>query len=251
MRVGWLADEAAHTGGAELTQAEFRTAAPRGVEIVDCRPGEEWDADRFVIHNCVGYSLDDLRQIKSKPALKFWHDTGPWLGDGVRDWLHGFIAPSEHLFCSPMQATFMGYDGAIAIPPPVDLARFREAATHVNGDRSGSVSVASWRNAGKGQRQAMKWGRENGGVDFYGGGALAPPGSMQMAYEGMPALLARYRTFVFLPTVIEPFGRLVAEAWAAGCEIVTNGLVGAGYWIQENPGAIETAAEDFWQVVLA
>jgi hypothetical protein len=43
----------------------------------------------------------------------------------------------------------------------------------------------------------------------------------------------------------------VAEAWAAGCAIVTNELVGAGYWIQENPEAIETAAEDFWKVVLS
>jgi hypothetical protein len=32
----------------------------------------------------------------------------------------------------------------------------------------------------------------------------------------MPALLAQYETFVHLPIVIEPFGRLVAEAWAAG-----------------------------------
>jgi glycosyltransferase involved in cell wall biosynthesis len=67
----------------------------------------------------------------------------------------------------------------------------------------------------------------------------------------MPALLARYETFVFLPTVIEPFGRLVAEAWAAGCRIVTNDLVGAKYWIQNDPDAIETAAEDFWKLVLA
>jgi glycosyltransferase involved in cell wall biosynthesis len=54
-----------------------------------------------------------------------------------------------------------------------------------------------------------------------------------------------------LPTVIEPFGRLVAEAWAAGCRIVTNDLVGAKYWIQNDPDAIETAAEDFWKLVLA
>jgi hypothetical protein len=66
----------------------------------------------------------------------------------------------------------------------------------------------------------------------------------------MPALLARYKTLVFLPTVLEPFGRVVAEGWAAGCEIVTNGLVGAAYWIEEDPDAISTAAEDFWRVVL-
>jgi len=66
----------------------------------------------------------------------------------------------------------------------------------------------------------------------------------------MPGLLASYKRFVFLPTVIEPFGRVVAEAWAAGCEVVTNNLVGAKWWIENNPGALETAAEDFWRVVM-
>jgi glycosyltransferase involved in cell wall biosynthesis len=96
-----------------------------------------------------------------------------------------------------------------------------------------------------------EWASRNEPVDFFGGGFLAPPGSREVSQEVMPGLLAQYETFVFLPTVIEPFGRLVAEAWAAGCAIVTNELVGAGYWIQENPEAIETAAEDFWSVVLA
>ena len=36
MRVGWIADDPGYVGGAELTQAEFRAAAPEGVEVVDC-----------------------------------------------------------------------------------------------------------------------------------------------------------------------------------------------------------------------
>jgi glycosyltransferase involved in cell wall biosynthesis len=67
----------------------------------------------------------------------------------------------------------------------------------------------------------------------------------------MHALLAQYETFVFLPTVIEPFGRLVVEAWAAGCRIVTNNLVGAKWWIENEPGKLDTAAQDFWRVVLS
>ena len=77
---------------------------------------------------------------------------------------------------------------------------------------------------------------KNGPVDFFGDGPFAPQGPRQVPYEAMPALLAQYETFVFLPTVIEPFGRLVAEAWAAGCEIVTNGQVGARWWIEDEPG---------------
>jgi hypothetical protein len=94
-----------------------------------------------------------------------------------------------------------------------------------------------------------RWAEGNGGVDFYGGGAFAPAGSREIAPEGVPAILARYRTFVFLPDVIEPFGRCVAEAWAAGCQIVTNGLVGAGWWIRERPENLRTAAADFWGAV--
>ena len=246
MRVGWLLDQGATVGGAELTQAEFRAAAPDDVEIVDCQPGQIEDCDRYVVHNCVTYDLEDLQRLDGKPVVKYWHDVGPWLQDGVKDWL---IENALSICCSPLQADYMHLQ-ALVIPPPVDLDRFMDAASRMNGGRKGAVCVASWRNAGKGQRKVMEWAEANGGIDIYGGGFLAPPGSREIAYEGMPALMARYQTFVFLPTVIEPFGRTVAEAWAAGCEIVTNGLVGARYWLEESPEAMDTAAEDFWGVVL-
>jgi len=249
MKVGWLADTTDALGGAEFTQAEFRAAAPDGVEIIDCPAGEVVEGlDRYVVHNCVKYTLQDLRALEGKPTVKYWHDVGPWLEIGVATWLH--TNAQTKVCCSPIQAEHMRIEDPVLIPPPVDLARFEQAAVGVNGDRAGSVCVASWRNAGKGQKKAMEWAQSNGGLDFYGGGHLAPPGAQNVPYEQMPDLLAHYKTFVFLPTVIEPFGRLVAEAWAAGCEVVTNWLVGARYWIEENPDAIDTAAGDFWRVVL-
>jgi glycosyltransferase involved in cell wall biosynthesis len=248
MRIGWLADEADLTGGAELTQAEFRAAAPEGVETVTCSPGRvDPDCDRYVIHNCVSYTLQDLQVIGGKRAVKYWHDVGPHLQPDVRAWLDRYAV---RVCCSPVQADYMGI-AARCIPPAVDLSRFDEAASRVNGDRRGAVCVGSWRNYGKAPHSAAKWGAENGGIDFYGGGMFAPPGSLEVEYDAMPDLLARYRTFVFLPAVIEPFGRLVAEAWAAGCEVVTNNLVGARYWIETDPDALETAATDFWATVTA
>jgi glycosyltransferase involved in cell wall biosynthesis len=249
MRVGWLADEPDVPGGAELTQAEFRAAATEGVEIVDCPPGGVVPGlDRYVIHNCVQYTLDDLRKLGGAVAIKYHHDVGPWLQADVRDWLG---TRARHVCCSPIQADHMGLDDVAHIPPPVDLDRFAKAAESVNGNRAGSVCVGSWRNYGKAPHKAAEWGARNGGIDFYGGGPLAPRDCVEVDYEQMPALLARYERFVFLPTVLEPFGRVVAEAWAAGCAIVTNELVGAGYWIQEDPDAIESAGADFWAVVLA
>ena len=43
--------------------------------------------------------------------------------------------------------------------------------------------------------------------------------------------------FVFLPTTVEPFGRAVVEAWAAGCELIVNRNVGALHWLENPDGA--------------
>lgn len=263
MRIGWLSDNAAVVGGAELTQAEFKAAAPEGVEIVDCpASGVDYSCDRFVIQNCVQYTIDELAGIKG-PTVKYWHDVGPHLQPGVRNWLDNH---AQAIYCSPAQHQYMASfgaaghggarsgqagQGAVYIPPPVDLERFRQAATEINGSRTGAVCVGSWRNYGKAPHRAAEWAKGNGGIDFFGAGVFAPPGCQEVAYDAMPQLLASYRTFVFLPIVIEPFGRLIAEAWAAGCEVVTNNLVGARWWIENDSDALETAAEDFWKVVLA
>jgi hypothetical protein len=248
MRIGWLGDIPDLPGGAELTQEEFRRAAPAGIDIIDCLPGAvDPDCDRYVVQNCVQYTADDLEPLTGKPTVKYWHDVGPWLQPDVREWLD---ANATYACCSPAQAEQMGIKAHL-IPPPVDLARFSEAAEHVNGSRKGAVCVGSWRNYGKAPHKVQEWAALNEPVDFFGGGFLAPPGSQEVSYEAMPSLLAQYETFVFLPVVIEPFGRVVAEAWAAGCEIVTNGLVGAGYWLDGRSRSIEMAAEDFWALVLA
>jgi hypothetical protein len=247
-RVGWLVDYDEGVGGAELTEAEFRAGKPDDVEIVACPPGAiKPDCDRYVIQNCVTYSLDDLLALEGKPVTKYWHDVGPWLQTGVRGWLD---ANATIICCSPLQAEHMGYEDAHLIPPAVNLGRFMDAADRVNGSRRGSVCVGSWRNHGKAPHRVAEWAAENGPVQFFGDGIFAPPGSRGVDYESMPGLLASFERLVFLPNVIEPFGRVVAEAYAAGCELVINGNVGAVYWLTERPEAIETAASDFWQVVL-
>jgi glycosyltransferase involved in cell wall biosynthesis len=248
MKVGWLVDEQLYVGGAELTQDEFRKAAPEAIEIVDCpKDGVVEGLDAYVIQNAVTYDLSDLEPLTGRvPVYKMWHDVGSWWDSDVRTWIDAHATP---ICCSPMQAEYMGLDRPHCVPPAVPLDRFYAAAASVNGDRRGAVSVGSWRNLGKGARSVVDWGAQNNGIDTYGSGPFAPPGSRQVAYAGMPKLLAKYRTFVFLPTVIEPFGRAVAEAWAAGCEIVTNGLVGARWWIENDWDAVEHAGERFWEVV--
>lgn len=247
MRIGWLADTSPAVGGAELTQQEFRDTAPPGIEIVTCSPTlVEPGLDKYVIHNCVLYTPEDLRAIGNKPVVKYWHDVGPHLRPEVRGWLDKRASP---VCCSPVQADYMGLK-AECVPPPVDLDRFRAAAQRVNGDRKGVVSVAAWRNYGKAAHRVNEWAHHEGvTIDFFGPGTFAPSSSREVAYDAMPMLLARYEMFVFLPVVLEPFGRLVAEAWAADCEVITNNLVGAKWWIENDPDALETAAADFWKIV--
>lgn len=246
MKVGWLADVSRNIGGAELTQAEFRAGAPKDVEIVDCPPGNvDPNCDVYVIQNCVSYPPDDIRVALARPTIKYWHDVGPWLFEGVRELL------DEHaiaICCSPIQAQYMGLEEAILIPPPVDIARFE--AVDDDRERQGACAIGSWRNHGKAPYNCAQWAIDNDvELDFYGDGSMSPPGTKPVRPEDMPSVLGQYKTFVFLPAVIEPFGRLVCEAWAAGCELIVNELIGALYWIREKPEAIQTAAIDFWAVV--
>jgi glycosyltransferase involved in cell wall biosynthesis len=121
----------------------------------------------------------------------------------------------------------------------------------MNGGRSGAVSVGQWRNYGKAPHRAAEWGASTAASTSSARACSRRGDPVRSLTTTMPALLAQYETFVHLPIVIEPFGRLVAEAWAAGCEVVTNNLVGAKWWITENPDGLYTAGEDFWRTVLA
>jgi glycosyltransferase involved in cell wall biosynthesis len=253
MRLAWIADTPHYTGGAEMTQQEFLDATPEGVEVVRCKPGEvETDVDRAVVHTVTHYSLSDLRGLSKVPVTWFHHDCSPWNQPGVREFLNGH---ADHIFCSPMQRDKYGIDGP-CIPPPLDLDRFKPPRQSKK-RRKGTVSLAQWRGAGKGVHLLEEWAaKQDEVIDVWGSGDF-PPVSDKIAFKGpiepeyVPQLLWNYARFVFLPLELEPFCRTVAEAWAAGCRVITNNQIGATYWLRENPEAIKTAAADFWEAVLA
>lgn len=247
-RVGWLADAGnadGTLGGAELTQREFRDAAPEGVDVIDCPAGAVVEGlDRYVLHNVVGYALDDFGGIGA--AIKYHHDIGPHIRPEVWRWL----GDAQHICCSPLQREFMELDAAV-IPPAIPLERFREAARNVNGsERGGCVAVGPWMNPAKNPEAAARFAIGHGGITFIGGGPLAPPDSEPVPYDDLPQKLARFKTFVHLPREIEPCGRSAIEAAASGCGVVLNRLVGARHWLENEPEALDSAARDFWQLVL-
>jgi glycosyltransferase involved in cell wall biosynthesis len=256
MKVGWLVGDPSYVGGAELTAAEFRLAAPEGVEVVNCPPGGVVECDRYVAHNVYPYKLDDLHRLSSRPVIKYQHDTWPHGAQDVRRFL---LKRAKMIFCSPLQKGRFPWphkDEGVCIPPAVDLDRFKTPSRQVNRQKEGAVAVAQWRNAGKGQQNVVEWSEKNGLLNVYGPGPFIPIGPNidyrgELQYTDIPRILWQYETFVHLPTSLEPFGRAVAEAHAAKCKLIVNNLVGARYWIEQEPDKIKTAAEDFWRVVLS
>jgi glycosyltransferase involved in cell wall biosynthesis len=256
LKVGWLVGKPAYTGGAELTQAEFRLAAPEGVEVVNCPPGGVVECDRYVAHNVVPYEMDDMAPLSSRPVVKYQHDVWPQGQADVRRFL---LERARLIFTSPLHKERFPWphkDDGVCIPPPVNVDRFKCPSRQAKRQKKGAVAVAQWRNGGKGQQNVIEWSDKNQKLlTVYGPGPYIPIGPNidymgELEYADIPRILWQYETFVHLPTVLEPFGRAVVEARAAGCNLIVNNLVGARYWIEEAPDYISSAADDFWREVL-
>lgn len=254
-RVGWLQDASDVIGGAELTAQAFRDAAPEGVEIVDCPPNQIAEADVYVVHNCVTYPVDTQLALRGKRVVKYQHDQAPHGSPALRAWL--LLGNAHLIFCSPLHREKFPHpfadDRVSIIPPPCDLDT---EVWEVEREKE-AVWLGHALNPGKGIGQAVSWANATETrLDFIGEGPLMPrdegfvrtlPG---VPASEVPSVLATYEKFVFLPTKLEPFGRGVVEAWAAGCELVINQMVGARHYIENDQEALVTASRDFWDVVL-
>ena len=217
------------------------------------QPPDLEGCDVACVFNIALYPPETREALEGKRTIRYFNDVAP---HGDHDLTGGCSRTRRVCSRHPLHVErFPWWNGNKPdyhlIPPPVNLKPFRDAAERSQG-RAGAVSIAPWRGWGKTPQLTQQWAAQHGPVDFFGGGQCAPPGSVQVPYAAMPDLLARYQTFVYLPSAIEPFCRVAVEAWAAGCDVVVNSLVGARYWI-ETPEAkpkLDTAAEDFWELVL-
>lgn len=244
MRVGWLHDDTGLLGGAELSQAEFRGASPEGVEVIECPPGADVsDLDACVVHNCVTYPAETIELLKGKPVYRYHHDLSPAGDPKLRKWLD---ENSTHVFCSPLQRQHYRLNGNWPlIPPAIDLERFRSVANQNH--RAGAVCVGRM-SYGKGLELLAEYPER---VDVYSSVPIASEGNAcyQGATQDVVKTLSQYERFIFLPTAVEPFGRSVVEAWAAGLQMIVNRNVGALYWIEDAPEKLESAGQDFWELV--
>lgn len=245
-RIGWINDVPPYIGGAELTQRDFKAGAPEGVEIIDCFPGEVVEGlDYYVAHNITDFIPAHFPELKR--VTWYHHDLSCYIDPEVRALLH---KQAKHIFCSPMHREKYGLDGE-CIPPFIDLQALKPPRQSKR-RRKGTCSIAQWRGPTKGAGLVEKWAAENGPVDVYGPPYFAPDLDYKGELEPRQVVnkLWEYQTFVFLPIAPEPFCRTVAEAWAAGCDVITNRLVGALHYIEKEPHKMESATTDFWDAVL-
>lgn len=259
MKIGWLHDDIGIRGGAELSSETLKRDAPDWVDsIVDCPPNKRPpdDVALFVVQNCITYHPRWIEELTLKPVVKCVRD--PWYAGSpvLRRWLLDNV--DLLVFNSPVQRKAFDYPfnaPYVDVPPPLNLQPFRDAALP-EGEREGNVFVGR-ADVFKGTHTAIDWAlRENEPLDLYGTkwGEYGPlPDTIrfrdEVEYDRMPYILGRARRFVFFPMWPEAFGRAVAEAWAAGCELVTGGRIGALWWIANRPDDLDRGAELFWEAV--
>jgi hypothetical protein len=265
IRVGWLADEipGQFHGGAEMVAQELKNAAPEWCSIVPCPAGSvSTDVDVYVCHNIFQYGADTIQALMTKPTVRFCYDITMPGDPALRDWI--LRNAKLLIFQSPL--SYVHFPHLILVPtrfmpPHINYEMFKRAGEASMSQRIRERKGVVWLGRmfhGKGVREAVAWAAENKTlVEFYGFG----PGSEYVTgeyahyngavekYEDIPAILAGYEKFLFIPTEIDAFSRTAIEAWYAGCELIVNGNMGCLWWLRNDPAAIEQAGDRFWDAV--
>jgi glycosyltransferase involved in cell wall biosynthesis len=159
------------------------------------------------------------------------------------------------VFVSPMQRKLI--ESVIDVPlpnaviysrPQIDTSLFRPLGT----ERDIDVLYVGSINEAKGYENLIeRFGPDR--LTFVGPNYLDEPikGTWlgPMAYEKLPEIYNRARTFAHLPEWMEPMGRTVVEAGLCGCELVLNHRVGVTSYEPRDwrePGRVQVNAELFW-----
>jgi len=212
----------------------------------------------YVIQNSTTYGDRWIEELCRRPIVR--HVRDPWYAGSalLRRWILDNAALL--IFSSPVQVEAFGYQfdrPTAIIPPPVDVERFKAEARPVE-EREGSVFVGRV-DVYKGAPRAVDWALRTGEPLALIGDVLMPFGALPpyirimgpAPYEEMPEILGMCKRLVFFPEWPEAFGRAVVEAWAAGCELLVEGRVGAMWWIENAPErlGLEGPVREFWEAV--
>jgi hypothetical protein len=240
---GWLPGE--HRGGGEMTDADWRAAAP-GRVTVDVLGPDAWREatvgyDRIVVTGTDLLSEQALRSLaKLRPVVALHHRQTRSAG----------------------RQALLEAAGAVILHTPAHEAVEREWAAlkrvvHV----LSPMRLDEFPPQAAERRQVALWAARNHPLKGQGlaAGYAARKGWPFMALTGQPRsvvleAMAEARWFVHLPLEFESEGRSVIEAVLSGCEVAANRNVGVTSherwrdvgWMAEQTAA---AGDRFWEVV--
>lgn len=203
--------------------------------------------------------------IDTKKYIRYEHDY-LWMGGVPLDFVEKvFKQARASVFLSPLHkaehdAMKLKTDTSFLQPSPVDLDTFTDTSTK----REDKVLYLGGIAHHKGIKNVFEYASyyPNRQFDMYGWVehkdllTIKPANCIvhePVPYDQIPGLLKKYKYLIHLPDWKEPFGRVVAEAYFSGCELITNSKIGfLSYpWNFEDRNDIREKMKDvagqFWQ----
>ncbi len=262
--IGWLKDNPGFIGGAEVSWGMLLDDKPFDIELIYCPPNKRPprdEIDAYIVQNNVSYDARWIEELALKPVIKQVRD--PWAVGNAR--LRRWLLDNSALliFNSPVQLEWFGFpvgpDVPVRlIPPPIHVSEFGAAALPYE-ERDIENLFVGRVGPTKGAHLAIDYALRTGqGLDLVGDVVRGSrfgnlPDSIRLhgfvPPDKMPKWYGRAKSFILHPTWVESFGRVVAEAWAAGCELKVEGRVGALWWIENRPYDIARGSDLFWSAV--
>ena len=294
MKLTWLQDLdfMSWQGGAEFTdRSHFIAGLRRGHDITLITPSTPLPemafapADAVIISNAVSFNMQVFQRFQEmgRPLIWFFHDYFPIckyrlfypMAEKCRAcylrerWLPLLLSARLLIWLSPLhRSSWLSLVPELEkvpfalIPSPVDGREFYDLRL----PRQGVITVNSLAPF-KGRDNVLKWISEHPDepVTVVGaeGGPL-PPNCTYVGlvpYHQLNELYNRHQSLLHLPSSPMPFDRTVAEAYLAGCHIISNELVGALSWpfFRDEPWAgprrslvamkLSEAPNRFWEAV--
>ena len=268
-----------HLGGAELSLRSHVASAPPGVQVDVILPDDPADLseyDAVVLSNLrpsggqgeaeeyrwAKLWIDRLKGYRGY-VIKQEHDAHPCTHRDARcinfaaieaqtcDCISPIRTTFEKLynlcdaiiFLSPLQRRVINHiinikvRRQVDIATPIDFSKFRCITPFEKRKHAALITGDTLRVAPDAVALAEAEGYPVEQVDY-----------LSVPYEKMPELLNQYQAVVIAPAMLHAFGRLVAEAMACGCRVITNNRVGAMSY-DDPVAACRNSNAAFWRMI--
>ncbi len=218
---------------------------------ISLKPVEKYDL--LILSNVMSFPRPYLKQVtQKKPYVFFHHDYNfcnhrlffpmqqKCIGCINREfWLDIYMNAKSHIFLSPLhhKAYLFAYPELkkfkeITIPSCMEVDNWKPDTNYER--LPGTVVGVNCLEEFKGRKLIERYVAEHPELSFTFVGTsdnpLPFPNCQYIGFvinEELPKLYSQHEYFIHLPTSVEPFGRVNAEAKLCGCKIITNENNGA------------------------